>query len=152
VAMIQRFAVFPVIGLLSICVLSFKVVSQNAAASEKALTLENTYWSLAKVGDTTLPERHDPRKPHVILNAEAHRVGGSGGCNGILGKYELSGDRLAFKDVGATRLACKEGMDIERAFLNALNRVTSWRITGRKLDLSDDEGHVLLEFAAASVK
>jgi heat shock protein HslJ len=108
--------------------------------------LENTYWALTKVGDTVVPESHSPRRAHFILNAEAHRLGGSGGCNGILGKYELAGDQLTFHGVGATRMACKEGMETEKAFLDALNATRSWKMTERKLELVDGEGRTVAEF------
>jgi len=108
--------------------------------------LENTYWRLTKLGETPVPEGHGPRMAHLILNEEAHRAGGSGGCNGLIGKYELDGNRLSFPGMAATRMACKEGMDTERVFLNALSRVTNWKITGQTLDLMDDDGQVLAEF------
>lgn len=117
----------------------------SSGAAVAPASLENTVWVLTKVGDATVPPGHGPRIPHLILNAEAHRAGGSGGCNGLLGKYELDGDRLTFPGMAATRLACKDGMETEHAFLGALNRVKLWRITGRKLELMDEDGKVLAE-------
>jgi len=67
-----------------------------------------------------------------------------------MGKYELDGDRLSFPGMAATRMACKEGMETERAFLNALNKVKAWRITGQKLELLDEEGHVVAELESGS--
>lgn len=131
---------------------SAKSAKQPGSPAEAAPSLENTYWALTKVGDTLVPESHSPRRAHFILNAEAHRVGGSGGCNGILGKYELEGDRLTFKGVAMTRMACKQGMETEQAFLTALNQVTSWKITGRKLELMDGEGRTVAEFETGPAK
>ena len=131
---------------------SAKSPSSSSPQAEASPSLENTYWTLTKVGDVTVPESHNPRRAHLILNAEAHRVGGAGGCNGILGKYELSGDRLTFPGVGATRMACKEGMETEKAFLEALNQTKSWKITGRKLELLDGEGHTVAELETRSAK
>ena len=54
--------------------------------------------------------------------------------------------------MAATRMACKEGMDTEKAFLDALNRTTNWKITGHTLDLLDDAGRVLAEFEGAIAK
>ena len=120
--------------------------------SQAAPALENTYWTLTKVGDTAVPESHSPRRAHLVLNAEAHRVGGSGGCNGILGKYEVAADSLTFTGVAMTRMACKQGMETEQAFLTALNQVKSWKITGRKLELLDGEGHTVAEFETGPAK
>jgi heat shock protein HslJ len=131
---------------------SAKSAKQPATQAETTPPLENTYWALTKVGDTVVPESHSPRRAHFILNSEAHRVGGSGGCNGILGKYELEGDRLTFKGVAMTRMACKQGMETEQAFLTALNQVGSWKITGRKLELLDGEGRTVAEFETGPAK
>ena len=97
-----------------------------------------------------MPASSGPRSPHLILNVEAHRAGGAGGCNGIMGKYELDGDRLRFPGMAATRMACKNGMDTEKAFLDALNRVTNWKITGHTLELLDGDGRVVAEFESGS--
>jgi len=131
---------------------SAKSAKQPATQAETTPPLENTYWALTKVGDTVVPESHSPRRAHFILNSEAHRVGGSGGCNGILGKYELEGDSLTFKGVAMTRMACKQGMETEQAFLTALNQVGSWKITGRKLELLDGEGRTVAEFETGPAK
>jgi heat shock protein HslJ len=117
----------------------------SAGVAAAPVTLENTVWVLTKVGNTTVAPGHGPRIPHLILNSEAHRAGGSGGCNGLMGTYEVDGDRLAFPGMASTRLACKQGMETESAFLKALNQVKLWRITGRKLELMDGDGKVLAE-------
>jgi heat shock protein HslJ len=124
----------------------------SSGAEAASPSLENTYWRLTKLGGTPVPPGHGARVAHLILNAEAHRAGGSGGCNGILGEYELEADRLRFPGMAATRMACKEGMDTEKAFLDALNRTTNWKITGHTLDLLDDAGRVLAEFEGAIAK
>ena len=125
---------------------SAKTVRPAGSQAETAPPLENTYWALTKVGETVVPESHSPRRAHLILNAEAHRVGGSGGCNGILGKYEIDADRLIFTGVAMTRMACKQGLETEQALLTALNQVKGWKITGRKLELLDGDGRTVAEF------
>jgi heat shock protein HslJ len=125
---------------------SAKSARQPGSQAEAAPSLENTYWVLTKVGETVVPESHSPRRAHLILNAEAHRVGGSGGCNGILGRYEVTGDQLTFTGVAMTRMACKQGMETEQVFLTALNQVKGWKITGRKLELQDGEWRTVAEF------
>lgn len=122
----------------------------SSAAETAPVNLENTYWRLTKLGNTPVPAGSGARSPHLILNAEAHRAGGAGGCNGILGKYELDGDRLKFPGIAATRMACKEGMDSEKTFLNALRQVANWKIAGHTLDLLDGDGRVVAEFETGS--
>ena len=50
--------------------------------------------------------------------------------------------------VGSTRMACKDGMDTEGAFLPVLLRVRRWKITGQQLELSDSAGVALARFQA----
>jgi heat shock protein HslJ len=45
-------------------------------------------------------------------------------------------------------MACLEGMDTEKAFLQALQQVNSWKITGQHLELLDTEGKQIAGFEA----
>ena len=60
--------------------------------------LENTYWKLTRLGDTPVTGGQKQREPHVILNSETRRVGRSGGCNRLVGSYELNGDNCLRPD------------------------------------------------------
>jgi heat shock protein HslJ len=75
-------------------------------------------------------------------------VNGSGGCNRMFGSYELNGDALTFGDIGSTKMACPDIMDIESSFLPALQRAAKWRITGQRLDLLDSGGALVARFDA----
>jgi heat shock protein HslJ len=110
--------------------------------------LENTYWKLTRLGDTAVTVASQQREPHVILNSESRRVGGSGGCNRLIGNYELHGDRLAFGQMASTRMACLEGSATEQAFLEALQHVHTWKITGQHLELFDAAGTLVARFEA----
>jgi hypothetical protein len=65
-------------------------------------SLENTYWKLTRLGDTPVPVASRQREPHVILNPESRRVGGSGGCNRLVGSDELQADGLTFSQMEGT--------------------------------------------------
>jgi len=49
-------------------------------------------------------------------------------------------------------MACPQGMEQERAFLDALATVATWRIEGQRLDMLDQRGDVVARFVAASLK
>jgi putative lipoprotein len=66
----------------------------------------------------------------------------------MFGVYELNGDKLRFSGVGATKMACKGGMDTESQFLSSLLRVKAWKLAGQQLELSDSTGAVLARFEA----
>jgi copper homeostasis protein (lipoprotein) len=114
--------------------------------------LENTYWKLTRLGGTPVTVASRQREPHVILKPESRRVGGSGGCNRLVGSYELQGDRLTFGQMAGTRMACPEGSDTEQAFLEALRHVHTWKITGQHLELFDAAGTPVARFEARHVQ
>jgi heat shock protein HslJ len=49
-------------------------------------------------------------------------------------------------------MACLEGMETEAAFLQALNRVATWKITGQKLELYDGSGNAVASFEAQHMR
>ena len=114
--------------------------------------LENTYWKLTRLGDTAVTVASQQREPHFILNPKSRRAGGSGGCNRLTGSYELNGDRLTFGQMAGTMMACLEGMDTEKAFLDALRQVNKWKIAGQHLELFDAAGKLVARFEARHMK
>ncbi len=122
-----------------------KVTADSAAA---ATELRGTNWLLVAVGDKPVTVTDSNRAAHIILQPNSKQVAGSGGCNRMFGTYELNGDALRFSGVGATKMACKDGMDTEAAFLPVLLRVKRWKISGQQLELSDSAGVVLARFEA----
>jgi len=126
----------------------------NATSSVTPQTgtpLENTNWKLTQLGTTSVTA--DPhRGPNLTLNSEQHRVSGSGGCNRIMGGYTLEGEKLKLTQMASSMMACASAMDTERAFLDALGEVDSWKITGDKLELLDAGGNAVATFEAAPKK
>jgi heat shock protein HslJ len=64
----------------------------------------------------------------------------------------LHGDRITFSQMAGTMMACVQGMETEKAFLDALKQATRWKITGQQLELFDDTGRQLANFAANDQK
>jgi putative lipoprotein len=116
------------------------------AGGETTVPLENTYWKLTHLGDAPVVADSQQKEPHLILNTGTHRAAGSGGCNQFGGGYELNGDRLKLDKLVSTMMACMEGMETERAFMNALGQVNGWRLTGKQLELTDAGGKVVARF------
>ncbi len=99
--------------------------------------LENTYWKLTRLGDAAgncgFAATGTAFHPQPGVSARS----GSGGCNRLMGSYELNGDKLTFGQMAGTMMACPEGMDTEKAFLEALKQVNKWKIVGQHLELFD---------------
>lgn len=66
----------------------------------------------------------------------------------MTGSYELKGDRLSLGPTATTLMACAEGMETEKAFLDALGRVSRWKISGQQLELVGEGGNVVARFEA----
>jgi putative lipoprotein len=123
-----------------------------AAGQRSDEPLENTYWKLVELGGAPVTVAERQREPHFILHPADKRVSGSGGCNRFTGGYELQGYRLSFKQMAGTMMACPTGMDRERAFLDALQRVARTRIKQQQLDLLDASGGVAARFEAVHLR
>jgi heat shock protein HslJ len=123
----------------------FASLSGGRAASP---ALENTSWKLTGLGNSSVSAPSPQREAYFLLDPANHRVSGSGGCNRLMGSYELNGDQLKFGPMAGTRMACLEGIDSEQAFLKSLAQVNRWKITGQSLELFDSDGKVLAQFKA----
>jgi copper homeostasis protein (lipoprotein) len=121
---------------------------ESCGAQLAAATLENTYWKLTRLGNAAIIVGEQQREPHLVLRSQDRRLGGSGGCNRLLGSYALDGDTLTFGQMATTKMACAQGMDTEQAFLDALTQVKTWKIVGEHLELFDADGNLLARFEA----
>jgi heat shock protein HslJ len=103
------------------------------------VTLENTAWALLELNGKTITVEVNDKAPYFELNSKKASSYGFGGCNRFFGSYETSGASLTFGAMGATRMACPEGMDQEQEFLAALGSTTRYEIHGSKLMLFADK-------------
>jgi putative lipoprotein len=124
----------------------------SASGSAGAASLENTYWKLTRLPNAQVQVVEPQREPHLILQSAERRVAGSSGCNRLAGGYTLDGDRLALGRMASTMMACPQGMEQERAFLDALATVERWRVTGQELTLVDARGEVVAQFESRYMK
>lgn len=86
----------------------------------------------------------DPgQEPAVLLFTDSVNVGGSSGCNRIIGNYELKDDTLTVNIIGTTRMACPD-MEFESKYLGIMQNPMSVRI-------EDDGSRMVLENSAAGI-
>jgi len=124
---------------------------ETCGAQLSTQSLGNTYWSVTRLGAIQLSEGLQQGEPHLILHSESRRVSGSLGCNRLMGRYELKGDALAFDQIVATKMNCAPGMGLEKAFVEALGQVKTWKITGQRLDLFDAAGKPVARLEARHI-
>jgi len=115
-------------------------------------SLRGTYWKLVRLGDSPVSAGAKQREAHLILANDALRVSGNGGCNRLTGGSELEGDTLRFSRMAGTLMACPEGMEKEKRFIDALGQVARYRIRGSHLDLLDAQGVPRARLEAVALK
>jgi heat shock protein HslJ len=114
--------------------------SGAAGATEPDHPLLRHSWRLAAIdGAPVVP---DPQRgaPTLRFGADG-RFSGSGGCNRVMGRYERDGDRLVFKDMASTLMACAGPVAaLESRVLARLRGTSTWRLDGTGLVLSGPAG------------
>ncbi|CAB4881644.1 unannotated protein [freshwater metagenome] len=89
----------------------------------------------------------DPAQSEATLNLEGGKVGGSNGCNMLIGAYKTDGDRLTFGELGSTLMACTgPGAALERRVMAGLRETRRFTSEGGRLVLRDDQGRALLSY------
>ena len=136
---------------MKICIAA-ALVSLVACAVPASTTLQGTYWKLLSLRGAPVEAINGPQEPHLVFDADANRMSGSGGCNRLGASITLDGDRLRFGSTQATRMSCERGMATEQSLLNELPAVARWRIRGERLQLLDEQGRELALFEARAVQ
>jgi heat shock protein HslJ len=120
----------------------------------KATTLEDTPW---QVRDYFSEEQQAsvPILPDTEITAVFELGGdltGSAGCNTYQAPYEGSENRLNIGPVSSTEMACLEPDGImaqESQYLAALAMATTFQIVGDALQLTTDDGTLVVTLVAA---
>lgn len=124
----------------------------NESCGARGVThdLEGTRWVPVRLHDREVTVRDNQREPYFALEPNEHRVSGSGGCNRLIGGYQLHGDQLTFTRMALTRMACPE-VNFEDALLKALESTRHWKISGAHLELADATGQVVARFESRNL-
>ncbi len=112
---------------------------RETCGSMGPVTLEDTTWALLELNGNTIRVEVNDKAPYLELNSKKASAYGFGGCNRFFGTYQTSGQSLTLGAMGATRMACPEGMDQEQELFTVLGAVTRYEIHGAKLMLFADK-------------
>lgn len=105
-----------------------------------ATDLENTSWQLTAYFDGTALQR-SPADAEVTLTFADGAAGGKSGCNRYRSAATIGDATLTFGPAMGTKMACPPPvMEVEQAYLRALEAVTTWRIADGALELRDSGG------------
>ena len=106
-------------------------------------SLANTYWKLTSIGGEPFRHTGEGREPQLMLVPRDLQARGRTGCNSFTGHYETYGNYLRFGNLAVTQMACLSGNNIERQYLDALDRVDRFDINGESMTLFSGEEEVL---------
>lgn len=102
--------------------------------------LEGRVWVLATLAGERAPAGAGGEPVTLRFDAAEMRAAGFSGCNRYTGGYSREGGTehgspLAFKPMAGTLMACQEGSDLERSYLQMLGTVTAFRLDTDTLSL-----------------
>ena len=114
--------------------------------------LENTYWKLMTLGGDAVATPEGAREIQFVLHREGHRLAGFSGCNSMMGAYTLEHEKIVFSNIGGTRMACANTMDLELRVHQMFSSVAFWKISGESLSLIDSRGKEIATFESRYMK
>ena len=115
------------------------------------VSLTDTYWKLTEIDGQPAALGAGERELHLVLTSEGNHVRGFSGCNRFTGSYERNGSQLRFKPLATTRMACREGMEQEQRFLDALGAVMRFSMSGDSLTFYTGDERRILHFHAIAL-
>jgi len=121
----------------------------NTPKPEMNTELLGTYWKVVEInGQAVTNPPANQKEAHIILNKEENRLQGSGGCNSLMGSFEvMEGNRIKFSGVASTMMACPD-MAIESALGKAIEMADNYAINGKYLMLHKAKMAPLVKFEA----
>ena len=132
--------------------------ASGARANRYILTKSNyeileKYWKLIELNGRAIAiDSTFFKEPHIILKDGGSRVTGNGGCNNISGEYQLENmNRISFSKMISTKMACPR-MELEGEFLEMLQKVDNFNVTGDMLILNKARMAPLARFKVVYLK
>ncbi len=124
----------------------------NDSARQSVMAeLQDKRWKLVELNGQAVPAAEaGKREVSVTLASARNQLSGFSGCNRVVGVYELAGNRLRFRQMASTRMACAaSAMELERRVLAMLAATTGYTIAeGRLTLLAGDRPLARLDAAA----
>lgn len=99
--------------------------------------IEGGEWQLARLNGKEITTPIPERRPSLRLDRGEGNASGAAGCNLFSGNYQLEGQSLRFGPLASTKMYCEGAMEIEREYLDALEKTRGWRVEAGQLLLLD---------------
>jgi heat shock protein HslJ len=83
----------------------------------------------------------------VNASFDGTTISGVSGCNQYNASYEASGDEISFGPIAGTKMACPEPQgSTEARFLQLLESIATYEVSGRSMSMNDGDGTPVLQF------
>ena len=126
---------------------------RHCEAAMSQASLPDQYWRIVDLGGKGLWEVDSPTEPHMIFRSDQRRYAATVGCNRLMGRYTVNGNKIEFARGATTRMACAPPLDrMEQTLLDVLDGARSWSISGKVLKLFDETGAGLATFEAVYLR
>lgn len=102
-----------------------------------------TRWRAGRFGPGLVSEA--PLDAEFTLEIQGDRLAGRSGCNRFMGTWVMDEGRLRIGPLAGTMMFCDGLMELEGAFLDALQRVAAARGRADRLELIDENGVAVVE-------
>ncbi|MCI5222806.1 MAG: META domain-containing protein [Candidatus Electrothrix sp. AR4] len=114
------------------------------------LTITDNRWRLMEINGEKLEPDSVQKTPFLKVKSRDNVMQGFSGCNRFSGTWLFKEKNFLFSRAEATRVACPLGMEVEDAFLSALENTQSYQIKDGILALFDRHGKMLARLRHAS--
>ncbi len=114
---------------------AFSILLAACGAAANPSDLTGTQWTLVMLNGVPM----DAGAPAITLQFDAKgQVAGSAGCNGYGGNFSAHNGTIQFSQIISTLMACQDEtvMANESAYLQTLNSIASYQVSGNTLTLS----------------
>ena len=135
-----------------VCLMSVGVLAACKTRKVVEVTVSDLDGEWVVVEMNGRPLAAGENQPVMRLDILRRGLSGNAGCNRLMGQIEYDSDHrniIRFLQVATTRMACPD-MSVERAFLEALDKVARFEAVGeeapvRRIALFGTKGEKLLE-------
>jgi heat shock protein HslJ len=115
----------------------------TACPDKNREALEETTWELEETSLGRVVKSSSERPPSLQFSLEEGRFTGFGGCNQIMGSFELDKKNIQIGRIGGTKMNCPNMAD-ENLLISSLHQVNRYKLEEGKLILLKDKSKVLV--------
>ncbi|RZK68974.1 MAG: META domain-containing protein [Pedobacter sp.] len=145
---LQFIVVTALVVSLAACGTQKKSENQSADSSAATGVITDRKWRLVELSGKSVPATVNGKEAFIQLNKADSSYTAFGGCNGMGGSFEVTGNwRIKFTQGMSTMMAC-DNMEIENGLKQTFGNADNYTIKGDSLSLNKARMAPLARFIA----